>query len=132
MGIKYLWDTNTVVYYLQQHFPPEGERFIDDILEEYIPAISVITEMELLCWKSAVDQELAILQGFISSTLVLGIEKNIKAQTVAIRKSHKTKLPDAIIAATALEYGLTLVTRNTKDFKKIKSLEVIDPFKLVS
>ena len=29
MGIKYLWDTNTVIYYLQQKFPAASEQFID-------------------------------------------------------------------------------------------------------
>jgi predicted nucleic acid-binding protein len=40
------------------------------------------------------------------------------------------KLPDAIVAATALVYDLILVTRNTSDFKSIEGLEVIDPFSL--
>ena len=35
---------------------------------------------------------------------------------------------DAIIAATALEFGLPLVTRNVDDFKHIAELEIINPF----
>ena len=35
---------------------------------------------------------------------------------------------DAIIAATALEYGLPLVTRNADDFKHIAALELMNPF----
>jgi len=38
------------------------------------------------------------------------------------------KLGDAIIAATALEYGLPLATRNTVDFRHIDSLQIINPF----
>ena len=38
------------------------------------------------------------------------------------------KLGDAIIAATALEYGVPLVTRNEGDFKHITGLQVINPF----
>lgn len=45
MGIKYLWDTNTAIYYLQQQFPPSAEEFIDSTLSDSIPAISVITEI---------------------------------------------------------------------------------------
>jgi predicted nucleic acid-binding protein len=44
------------------------------------------------------------------------------------RKAHKTKLPDAIIAATALVNELIIITRNTKDFDKIKGLEVLNPY----
>ena len=32
MGLKYLWDTNTAIYYLQQQFPPSAEKFIDETL----------------------------------------------------------------------------------------------------
>lgn len=53
MGIKYLWDTNTAIYYLQQQFPPGAEKFIDDLLMDEQPVISAITEIELLCWKTA-------------------------------------------------------------------------------
>jgi predicted nucleic acid-binding protein len=41
---------------------------------------------------------------------------------------HNIKLPDAIIAATALVYELTIITRNTKDFEKIEGLNVINPY----
>ena len=37
------------------------------------------------------------------------------------------KLPDAIIAATALTHGFTIVTRNTDDFKTIVGLPTINP-----
>jgi predicted nucleic acid-binding protein len=37
-------------------------------------------------------------------------------------------LGDAIIAATALVHGLTLVTRNVDDFKHIAGLELENPF----
>jgi len=52
MGMKYLWDTNTAIYYLQQQFPSGAERFIDDLLKDGQPVISAITEIELLCWNT--------------------------------------------------------------------------------
>lgn len=39
-------------------------------------------------------------------------------------------LSDAIIAATALVYDLTLITRNINDFTKISNLRVINPYDL--
>jgi len=45
-----------------------------------------------------------------------------------IRKQYKIKLPDAIIAATARIYNLTLLTRNTKDFQEISGLLTINPW----
>jgi len=128
MGIKYIWDTNTVIYYLQQQFPPSAEKFMDNLVNEARPVISAITEIELLCWKSATEKDLEVLHNFIDDTLIIELEQPIKYKTADIRKKHKIKLPDAIIAATALVYELTLVTRNVPDFKNIDGLQLIDPW----
>lgn len=127
MGIKYLWDTNTVIYFLQQQFPPSAERFIDSTLSDFSPAISAITEIELLCWKTATEEDLEVLHNFIKDSLVFELEKDIKLKTAEIRKAHKIKLPDAIIAATALVNNLTLLTRNLTDFKNIDGLNLVNP-----
>jgi predicted nucleic acid-binding protein len=128
MGIKYLWDTNTAIYYLQQQFPPAAEKFIDDLLKDEQPVISAITEIELLCWKTATDKDLELLHNFINDALVIELEQAIKLKTADIRKAHRIKLPDAIIAATALIYDLTLVTRNVDDFKNIQGIKLVNPW----
>jgi predicted nucleic acid-binding protein len=51
-------------------------------------------------------------------------------QAINILKGHKIKTPDGIIASTAIINGLTLITRNTKDFKNIEGLKIIDPYEL--
>ena len=72
-----------------------------------------------------------MLQSFIGDALVIELEQPIKLKTADIRKAHKIKLPDAIIAATAIIYGLTLISRNVGDFKGIPGLTVTDPHTLV-
>lgn len=128
MGVTYLWDTNTVIYYLQQQFPPQVEQFIDDLLINAQPCISAITEIELLCWKTPTEEDMVILHNFLNDTLIIELERPIKLKTAEIRRQHKIKLPDAIIAATAMIYDLALITRNTSDFKSIQNLSIIDPF----
>ncbi len=130
MGINYLWDTNTAIYYLQQLFPVNAEKFIDGILLTDTPVISAITEIELLCWKTATEKDLQVLNSFINDATVIELEQAIKLKTAELRKANKIKLPDAIIAATALVYNLTLITRNSVDFKNINGLQVIDPYAL--
>ncbi len=130
MGIKYVWDTNTVIYYLQQLFPPTAEEFIDNTLKEARPCISAITEIELLCWKTASEEDLEVLHGFINDALVIELERTIKLKTAEIRRQYKIKLPDAIIAASALVYDLTLITRNTKDFENIEGLRLVNPWEV--
>lgn len=128
MGIKYLWDTNTVIYFLQKQFPASAEQFVDSTLQNSPPAISAITEIELLCWKTDNEKDLEVLYKFIEEATVFELEKAIKLKTANIRKTCKIKLPDAIIAATALIYNLTLITRNTEDFKRIDGLIIVNPF----
>lgn len=49
-------------------------------------------------------------------------------RSVSLRQQKKMSLADAIIAATALEYGVPLVTRNLDDFRPIAELELRNPF----
>jgi len=130
VGVNYLWDTNTVIYFLQRQFTPSAERFIDDIVLNSQPAISAITEIELLCWKSANENDLLILRNFIKDSYVYELDQDIKNQTAEIRKYHTLKLPDAIIAATAIVNKLTLITRNAKDFEKLPELKISNPYSL--
>jgi len=128
MGVKYLWDTNTAIYYLQQQLPPNAERFIDDLLIENQPSISAITEIELLCWKHSTEKDEEMLHYFIKDCWVIELEQEIKYKTAEIRRKYKIKLPDAIIAASAMVYNLILVSRNIPDFSKIEGLEIINPW----
>ena len=58
---------------------------------------------------------------------VIGLDELIIQQTMRLRQQHRLKLPDAVIAATALVRGLTLITRNVSDFKAIPGLAVLNP-----
>ncbi|RYY06367.1 MAG: type II toxin-antitoxin system VapC family toxin [Sphingobacteriaceae bacterium] len=130
MGINYLWDTNTAIYYLQQQLPLAAEKFIDELLLNSQPCISAITEIELLCWKSTNEEELNVLHNFIKDCFVIELEQSIKIKTAEIRKQSKIKLPDAIIAATAIVYDLTMITRNISDFKSIVGFKIVDLFNI--
>lgn len=59
---------------------------------------------------------------------VFQLNDEISEITINLRLQNKIKLPDVIVTATALNYGLILVTHNTKDFKNFEDLVVIDPY----
>jgi predicted nucleic acid-binding protein len=82
----------------------------------------------LLCWKTSDEKDIQILHNFIYQTSVIELERDIKLKTADIRKNHRIKLPDAIIAATAAVYQLSLITRNSKDFENISDLIIINPY----
>ncbi|MDB6004565.1 MAG: twitching motility protein PilT [Prosthecobacter sp.] len=64
----------------------------------------------------------------MAATVELALDEEIIRRTIALRQQQKLSLADAIIAATALEYGVALVTRNEADFKRVSGLTVINPF----
>jgi hypothetical protein len=76
------------------------------------------------------NNQLVVLKEFIGECVVIELEQVIKLKTAEIRKIYNIKLPDAIIAATAVVYELVLITRNEKDFMQIKGLNIINPFNI--
>lgn len=122
MGKRYLLDTNIVLDYLGNKLSGSAKDLIAKIIDEGIN-LSVINKIELLGFVK-VEQELI---DFVDCSNVHPIDDTIIDKTIEIRRLYKIKLPDAIIAATALQNGLALVSHNTKDFKSIQFLEVIDP-----
>jgi len=59
---------------------------------------------------------------------VYHIDDEIIDKTIDLRKKHKIKLPDAIIAATAIVNNFILISHNIKDFQKINELQCIDAY----
>jgi predicted nucleic acid-binding protein len=56
------------------------------------------------------------------------LNNKIADLSIDLRRNFKIKLPDAVIAATAIHNNLILVTRNIKDFKDMEDLEIYSPF----
>jgi predicted nucleic acid-binding protein len=61
---------------------------------------------------------------------VFNLTEDIILKSIEIRKHYRLKLPDAIIAATAVVNDLILLTRNTSDFEKVAQLRQKDPYHL--
>ncbi|MDB4924195.1 type II toxin-antitoxin system VapC family toxin [Mucilaginibacter sp.] len=125
---QYLIDTNAVIDYLGEKLPVKGMDFMNGIIDN-VPNISVITKIEVLGF-NAPDKHYKLLTNFMSDATIFDLTSNIVDISIDIRKNYKTKLPDAIIAATAIVYELVLVSRNASDFRNIKGLKFIDPHSL--
>ncbi len=94
------------------------------------PLISVITKIELLCFATATIEERGIMETFINAAVIFNLDDAVVNQTILLRKEHRIKLPDAVIAATAIVYDLTLLTLNIADFEKIPIIKSLDPYLL--
>ena len=125
MGKRYLIDSNIVIDFSSNVIPKKGSALLSKCLDED-PIISIITKIELLGYKS-ITQE---VQDLVGVSLTIGLTDEIVNQTIQIRKQYKIKLPDSIIAATAMILDLILLSRNTSDFGKIKGLNQLDLFNL--
>ena len=123
---EYLIDSNIIIDYFSGLLPDTGQRLINSIVDK-IPSISVITKIEVLGFNMAELHERLFID-FVNDSNVIELTDEIVNETIAIRKQHKIKLPDAIIAATAIAGQLILITRNVADFKKLKILGLIDPY----
>lgn len=128
MGQGYLIDTNVVCDYFMAALPASGRAFMNQIIPS-VPNISIVTQIELLSWDIDQSSE-QIIQHFILHSKIFDLSPEIVSRCATIRKARKLKMPDAIIAATALVNNLTLVTRNIIDFRKVDGLDVLNPWEI--
>jgi predicted nucleic acid-binding protein len=104
--LKRVLDTNAILYFLGgklSHPLPTGQYFI-----------SVISEMELLSYPLLDESALSKIEAFLSEITIISLSESVKKLAIALRREHQLKLPDAIVAATALSLGATLVTNDAK------------------
>jgi len=125
MGQNFLIDTNVIIDFSHGIFSEKSKDFVASILNEK-SIISAITQIELLGFSTVPPQ----IEKFVRFTSIVGINDSVIEKTIEIRKKHRIKLPDAIIAGTALVNNLTLLTRNISDFSGIENLEVVNPHEI--
>ncbi len=120
----YLVDTNCIIDFANGKLPEAVKVFLSTVLDGQ-PCISIINKIEILGFSNPGQAVYEVVE----VVSVIGLTDDIVEETIKIRRIHKIKLPDAIIAATSVCKNLTLVTRNASDFKMIAGLTLIDPWK---
>ena len=126
MGKKILIDTNIAIGYIGNRLSAEAMDKLDKIFNtEY--HISVINKIELLVYPNLNKNEEEKFNLLINNSIIHTIDNKTIEKTITIRQTHKIKLPDALIAATCLVNGLSILTLNMRDFDTIEGLKVIMP-----
>jgi toxin FitB len=128
---KFLVDTNVVSELIRPRPHPGVSRWAEQVRHV---ALSVVTLEELeygLAWKPK-PRISSWLEGFLGSCAILPVTPEIARRAGrlrgALQADGETRMQaDMLIAATAQEHGLTLVTRNRKDFVGC-GLDLLDPF----
>lgn len=125
MEQDYLIDTNSIIDFANKKLPSPGTLFVSKVID-INPIISIINKIEVLGFAHPNNQMIELIE----ASTIIPLTDEIVDETIAIRKIHKVKLPDAIIAATTKTKNLTLITRNETDFDSVSGLTIINPWKI--
>lgn len=122
MGKRYLIDTSAISKYLSGHLSADNLKFMAEIMEIEI-LFSFISQIELKSWNISDEELISSIENILNESIIFGITDEIINKTIEIRRKTKIKLPDAIIAATAIVNKLTLLSCNDVDFLKVPKLK---------
>lgn len=101
-----------------------GIEEVQELITDRNLFVSIISEIEVLSFPNITTKDSELLKSFLSECYIVDIEPAIKEITIDIRSRFKVKLPDAVIAATAIYFDLPLFTMD-KGFKKITDLQAV-------
>jgi predicted nucleic acid-binding protein len=116
-GVDFLADTNVLIYTLEAYPALEGGMGCSI-------AVPVISEIEILGCKGITPPEISAIRALLNDCTVLKLSNKIKEVAIVLKQKYSIKLPDAVIAATAICSGLPLVTADT-GFKRIENLNLV-------
>ncbi|HEU0022293.1 MAG TPA: type II toxin-antitoxin system VapC family toxin [Dehalococcoidia bacterium] len=132
--MPYLIDSNLVIDLLESN--PAAIQLLERLAEEGI-AISIITYMEVFQGLERSSNRVEAkekFQTFVTSVPVLPFSLAVAERCAQLRETLRlqnkrvnARALDLVIAATALELDLTLVTRNVEDFDDIPGLNFYQP-----
>ena len=128
MGTQYLLDSNVIIGFLDNRLPDKGMIFVSEVVD-VTPNISVISKIEVLRYNTT-ESAMQILEEFMNYSTICELDTQTVNETIKLCRQSKTKLPDAIIAATCLVNKYVLLTRNIKDFAHIDGLSIVNPWNL--
>ena len=118
-----LLDSNVII----DAAKPGGEH-LSAYLNHPDASVSIISRIESLGFSRLTAEEGTKITLSLKLLAELPLDDEIARCAIGLRQQKKMNLGDAIIGATALEYGVPLVTRNDGDFKHIPGLKIINPF----
>lgn len=109
----------------------EGSAFLGEQHQAFRIQISVVSAMELAVG-SRNSTELSETKRFLEPVRIIPVDTEVSNLAYKLIEtftlSHGLAIPDALIAATAIRNGLTLLTKNTRHFQMIPDLQIIRPY----
>ena len=108
-GVEHLLDTNVVIGLLKGH---EASLALAEQVGLSLDkaGVSQITRMELLGYPKLTDEEDCAIRSFLATCRVCPLDERIEAEAIRLRRTGIFKLPDAIVAGTAITGAMRLLT----------------------
>ncbi|MDB9514362.1 type II toxin-antitoxin system VapC family toxin [Kamptonema animale CS-326] len=122
-GNRYVLDTNAIVALLQGNL-----QLIELLKDAEWLGVSVISQIEFLVFPGLTQGDRQIFEQFLQRVEVLGLvamDTVLIEKIIEIRQQYRLKLPDAVIAAMAIQNSASLVTAD-REFAKVTILTVIN------
>ena len=116
-GNRFLADTNTFIYLLNKH-----PSLLPLLQSEWV--FSFITEIELLGKPGIAPKEVKEISSLLAICIKAPHTESINKTAISLKQNYKLKVPDALIAATAIEQKIPLLTFD-KDFVRIEELDLV-------
>jgi predicted nucleic acid-binding protein len=121
MNGRYSLDTNAVIALLSGN-----TALVNQLAEASFIAISVVVELEFLAFSGLSDSDRILFKQFKDRITVLSLDaqdESLLGSTINIRQRFNVKLPDAIIAASAIQKEAILIS-NDQVFQRIEGLKL--------
>lgn len=112
-GERLVIDTSALIQLL------DGTKEVVDLLDGVEGYVSFVTEIELFSSTRGTVEHLKRKKALLNDLTIIDINQQIKEVTIELRKRHGLKVPDCLIAATAIHLDLPLVTTD-KHFDRLK------------
>jgi len=115
MGSVKVLDTNAIIY------------LVNDRLSTILPAegflVSVISQIELLGWRNLGERDEKAIRKVLAEVTIVGLDETIVEKVIELRRSTTLRIPDAIVAATAVVSNAELITLD-KAFASVPDLRI--------
>ncbi len=121
-----VFDSSVLILFLNDALPTETVDLFRNSLQAGNAAISTIVRAEVLAWGGHSVDSLQAATALLDICELIPVTLAVADEAARIRRETGLKLPDALIAATALLQAATLVTANGKDFRRVPHLALIE------
>jgi predicted nucleic acid-binding protein len=117
-----LLDSNIIIYTFHSNYPE-----VADFMKGKSFYASDISRLEVMGYHRLTKEGYQKFEEFFERIFIFEVTSRLIDHAIQLRRNQNMSLGDAIIAATALQFDMPLITNNTSDFKWVENLKTINP-----